>query len=194
VNIPSQYESTWRLKQIIRDRLNRDEKANPISFEDIKGSPYLTQNFETAQLNNSNNEEFHTLLKLNGTTVKFKDATLLLNDLAGLEKYSNTCIMQLFKGKKFSLYQKTTCKLMPAEKSASSNQSDRVAKFNIYDSYYLYNHNKEEGFELCLKQKDLKVDFQYDFEVVYTFIKNEKVKKKSPESLLVFLEFLNNLN
>lgn len=225
VNTPSQYESTWRLKQIIRDRLNRDEKANPISFEDIKGSPYLTQNFETAQLiindsiygsfpmryniyndeiqimdpnvaqlNNPNNEEFDALLKLNGTIVKFKDATLLLNDLAGLEKYSNTYIMQLFEGKKFSLYQKKTCKLTPAEKAASPNQSDRAAKFNIYDAYFLYNHIKKEGFELSLKKKDLKVDFQNDFEAVYTFVKKEKIKKKSPKSLLVFLEFLNNLN
>lgn len=47
---PNQYESTWRLKQIIRNKLNQDENANPISYEDIKGSPYFPNKVQLGEV------------------------------------------------------------------------------------------------------------------------------------------------
>lgn len=61
VGDPNQYEASWRLKQVIRDKLNVQERANPVKFSEIKGSPYLNDTFEAGQyyLNDESQGNFY---------------------------------------------------------------------------------------------------------------------------------------
>ena len=62
---PNQYESSWRLKQIIRDKLNTQERSNPIDFSEIKGSPYLNAEFVDGQYFLDGESQGHFYLRYN---------------------------------------------------------------------------------------------------------------------------------
>jgi hypothetical protein len=65
VGIPNQYESSWRLKQVIRDRLNIQERSNPIAYREIKGSPYLSDTFKNGQYYLNGESQGHFYLRYN---------------------------------------------------------------------------------------------------------------------------------
>lgn len=65
VGAPNQYESAWRLKQVIRDKLNTQENSNPIKLSDIKGSQYLNDKFVQGEILIGEESEGHFNLRYN---------------------------------------------------------------------------------------------------------------------------------
>lgn len=65
VGAQNQYESSWRLKQVIRDKLNTQERSNPIKLSDIKGSPYLNDRFMQGEIIIGEESEGHHNLRYN---------------------------------------------------------------------------------------------------------------------------------
>nr|WP_321244314.1 hypothetical protein [uncultured Psychroserpens sp.] len=63
--IPNQYEATWRLKQVIRDKLNTQERTNPVAYRDIKGSPYLSEKFKDGEYILNGESQGHFYLRYN---------------------------------------------------------------------------------------------------------------------------------
>jgi hypothetical protein len=62
---PNQYESSWRLKQIIRDKLNTQERSNPIDYSEIKGTPYINEQFVDGQYFLDGESQGHFYLRYN---------------------------------------------------------------------------------------------------------------------------------
>nr|WP_321233548.1 hypothetical protein [uncultured Psychroserpens sp.] len=62
---PNQFEASWRLKQVLRDKLNSQNRDNAIKFSQIKGSPYLNKNFADGEFFLNDESEGHFYLRYN---------------------------------------------------------------------------------------------------------------------------------
>ncbi|WP_204346174.1 hypothetical protein [Psychroserpens algicola] len=78
VGDPNQYEASWRLKQVIRDKLNVQERSNPIEFSDIKGSPYLNESFKDGQYFLNGKSQGHFYIRYN----VYNDQIEILTDVS----------------------------------------------------------------------------------------------------------------
>ncbi|WP_460219772.1 hypothetical protein [Psychroserpens sp. MEBiC05023] len=89
---PNQYETSWRLKQVIRDKLNVQERANPIDFSDIKGSPYLNEKFQDGQyfLNGKNQGHFYLRYNI------YNDQIEILSDASPQNMQSDNPVYDAF--------------------------------------------------------------------------------------------------
>ncbi len=213
---PRQYMGTLQSFQKIRKLLNQTKKDTPLAFEDIKGSPYLNENFREGkiylrdslldsgllryniysdEIEISENKKLYGLLKIIGSKIIIKnDTILLLNYIDDNKQKKKGYFLQIIDGTPIQLLKRLDCILTPQQKALTPNQKDRAAKFSIYESYYLKKHDENKNpIKIQLKRKYFFEEMIDQKEKVQNFIKQNNLNLKNEEDLKKLIKQYNNL-
>jgi hypothetical protein len=223
--IPNQYEASWRLKQVIRDKLNTQERSYPIAYRDIKGSPYLSDTFKDGEYYLNGESQGHFYLRYNvyndqieilvdaspenlskdepsyDAFLKYDKSKVVLNGKIIQSYYynddngntSNSYFIEVNKTDKLTLLVRKRCVLTPAEKAATPNQTDRAARFTVYDDYYILNEGDKYPKKIELKKRKLLKEFPQEAEALKAFIKKENIDLAEESDLVKLTNYMSTL-
>ncbi|QHI37052.1 hypothetical protein IMCC3317_24300 [Kordia antarctica] len=210
---PREFESTSQIYDHLRKLLNTKEKEPyKIDWDNVKGSPYLYENYKMAQfyigdksygtimmrLNTYSNEvellphdgqEMEALMKVDGSRVVFEGKTLELftyKDEEGFEKKAYFLVLNDEKNVQLLLRKK--CKFSPNEKAPTRNQADRAAKFTQYDYYYIVKNG--EPILVETKKKAVVKLFPEKESEIKKYIKSEKLKLKKEKDFAKLIDYV----
>ena len=222
VKAPNQYESTWRLKQIIRNQLNTQSRDYEIKYKDIKGSPFENNSFKIGEIfldgkskgnyflrydvyadeiqiltgkKEDSNPTYDVLLNIDGLEVIIDGKTFKRHkfiDDSGADQA--TYFTELVNSENYKLYVKKRVTLTPAVKAASPNESDRAARFNTYTDYYVIKPDGNSFELLPTKKKSFLKFFNEDSKKIKDYLKKEGLKLKNEADLIQIIEFINTLS
>ena len=221
VKAPNQYESTWRLKQMIRNQLNTQSRDYAIDYKDIKGSPYENETFNLGEIFINNDNKGQYFLRYNTykdeveiLKSKQEDQAPIFDTLLNRENLkvvigNNTFntfnyadesnipkigwFLDLNVTGAYKLYAKKRTVLTPAVKATSPNESGRAARFTTYADYYILKNNTDELELISTKKKAFFKYFNKYSRQIKTFIKKEKLKIKKEADLVKVISYINTL-
>ncbi len=213
---PRQYMNTMHAFQEFRKLLNKEIKDNPISLEDIKGSPYMDDKFKLGSIfvNDSlieksliryniysdeieikENNELFSLLKIDNSSVIINEQKITYRKyLTDSGKIEGGYFVLLFKGEFLNLYKKLRCKLSSPIKAPTPNQKNRAAKFLTYTDYYVKFNEKSKFKKIKSKQKFILELMNDRKDVIKKLIQEEKIDFKKENDLISIFKEYNNLN
>jgi len=210
---PREFESTSQIYDQLRKLLNTKAKdPYKIDWDNVKGSPYLYENYKMAQfyvgdksygtimmrLNTYSNEiellpqegqEMEALMKVDGSRVTFEDKSLELftyKDEEGYEKQAYFLVLNDEKNVQLLLRKK--CVFSPNEKAPTMNQANRAAKFTQYDYYYIVKDG--EPILVDAKKKDVVKVFPEKENEIKKYIKSEKLKLKREKDFAKLIDYV----
>lgn len=210
---PREFESTAHVYDQLRKFLNTKEKEPyKIDWDNVKGSPYLYENYKMAQFyigdksygnimmrfNTYSNEiellpqdgqEMEALMKVDGSRVTFGNKTLQLftfKDEEGSEMQAYFLVLNNEKNVQLLLRKK--CRFSPNEKAATMNQADRAAKFTQYNYYYIVKNGKLT--QVDAKKKAVVSLFPRKESEIKKYIKSEKLKLKKEEDFAKLIDYV----
>ncbi|PTX63943.1 hypothetical protein C8N46_101553 [Kordia periserrulae] len=210
---PREFETTTEMYNQIRKLLNTKEKVPyKIDWENVKGSPYLTENYKLAkfsvgeksygnimmrfntytdeiELLPEEGEEAGALMKLDDSKITFGNTTLALFDYTTEEGDAKKgYFLVLNSADNIKLVLKKKCVFSPNEKALTANQADRAAKFTQYDYFYIV---KDGDFmEVSPKKKDILKIFPNQKNEIKEFIKTEKLKLKNQQDFGKLVDYI----
>ncbi|WP_420570636.1 hypothetical protein [Kordia sp.] len=211
---PREFESTSQIYDELRKFLNTKEKdPYEIDWENVKGSPYLYENYKLAQffvgdksygnvmmrLNTYSDEiellpedgqEMEALMKVDNSRVTFENKTLKLmkyKDEEGYEKQSYFLVLNDKDDVQLLLRKK--CVFSPNEKALTANQADRAAKFTQYDRYYI-SKNGGALTEVKPKKKEVVKLFPGKEGDIKKYIKSERLKLKKQKDFAKLVDYI----
>lgn len=210
---PREFESTSQVYDQLLKLINTKEKEPyKIDWDNVKGSPYLYENYKMAQfyigdksygnimmrLNTYSNEiellpqdgkEMEALMKVDDSRIVFENKTLQLftfKDEEGIEKKAYFLVLNDQKNVQLLLRKK--CVFSPNEKAPTMNQANRAAKFTQYDYYYIVKDG--EPFQVETKKKAVVKLFPQKESEIKKYIKSEKLKLKKEEDFAKLIDYV----
>ncbi|MEM9000365.1 MAG: hypothetical protein AAGB24_08875 [Bacteroidota bacterium] len=207
----SQYNATRLSHLIFKNFLDQKEKSNPIKFSDIKGTPYMPENFVLGSFSmkdekpivllmrynmyddevevNEGDGSITSFLKVDNTEFNIQGNTIRPYTIEkdGIQKKSNFIV--LADGANVLLLQRKVV-LIPAEKAINPNQMDRAAKFVTNERFFVVKGN-DLPLEFSGKKKDLFTLFPEKAPELKDFIKTNKLSVRNNEHLVQIFNYLN---
>ncbi|MFK7749260.1 MAG: hypothetical protein AB8B65_12765 [Kordia sp.] len=210
---PREFETTTEMYNQIRKFLNTKEKdPYKIDWNNVKGSPYLEQNYKLGQffvgdksygnvmmrfntytdeieLMPINGEEVGALMKIDNSRLTYGNKTLELlsyKDEDGNVQQGYFLVLNTNTNVKLLLRKK--CVFSPNEKALTANQADRAAKFTQYDYYYIL----KEGIPVMVspKKKAITKLFPEKKDEIKSYIKSERLKLKNQKDFAKLVDYI----
>ncbi|AXG68366.1 hypothetical protein KORDIASMS9_00581 [Kordia sp. SMS9] len=211
---PREFETTTEMYNQIRKIINtREIAAYEIDWENVKGSPYLHEEYKLAKFYVANKSygnimmrfntytdevelmpeeidgEIGALMKIDGSRVAFGNKMLKL--LSYTDEDGNAdkgYFLVLNSADNLNLLLKKKCIFSPNEKALTANQADRKAKFTQYDYYYIL----KDGTPIAVtpKKKSITSIFPDKKNEIKEYIKSEKLKLKKQEDFAKLVDYI----
>ncbi len=204
------------------NRVKNNAKVNGISLEEIKGSPYLNEDFKKGTLYHNNQPVGQLLLRYNiySDEVEIKKhatdeeySALIKSDLIACDLDGQKLVYSSFQpeskevtegyliclsdpSQEYVLYKKIKVIFRDRGVEQSNSLSKRTeAKFAKFVSYYVMNKTDEVAKELPKKAKKISDAFAKQLQPeISTFIKDQGISAKEEKDLVKLFGFINTKN
>ena len=196
-----------------------DDDSYDIDFKNIKGSPYVSNSYLFGHVTDEISHKsvniylryniYNDIIELKASLEKGEKTIALLkkhdiscvingktyNYLNFTDKkgtHKNGYLKLLYKGKKYSLYERLTSVFTSKKKAQNSYTKSKPASFSKKVSYYLRKENKVTF--LPNKKKDLLSSFPELNKTLKSYIKRVHPNFKKENDVLNFVKYLNSSN
>ncbi|MEM6718621.1 MAG: hypothetical protein AAF611_04885 [Bacteroidota bacterium] len=211
---PRQFESTSQVYDELFKIMNtRERDAYEIDWDNVKGSPYLHEEYKLAQffvgqkaygnvmmrfntytdeielMPQQGEEEVGALMKLDDSKIIFGNKTLKLfsyKDEDGNAEKGYFLVLNTAENVKLLLRKK--CVFSPSEKAPTANQADRKAKFTQYDYFYILKDGMPV--QVTPKKKAIVKIFPEKKNEIKDYIKSEKLKLKKQQDFAKLVDYI----
>jgi hypothetical protein len=215
---PRQFENTSQVFQELRRVINSKEKTPyEIDWENVKGSPYLNEEYKLGQffigeksygnvmmrfntytdeieLMPVDGEEIGALMKLDDSRLVFENKTLKLMSYQDEDGYAQKgYFLVLSSHDNLQLLLRKKCVFSPNEKGPTANHADRAAKFTQYDYFYIVKNN-ETPIQVNPKKKSILKVFPDQKNEIKSYLKSEKLKLKKQEDFAKLIDYIASLS
>lgn len=214
---PREFESTSQVYDALLKFINTKQKdPYEIDWNNVKGSPYLYEQYKVGmfyvgnksygkvlmrlntysdeiELLPENGQETEALMKVANSKVTFENKTLKVytfNDEEGYEQQGYFLVLS--DQKNVSLLLRKKCKFSPNEKAATANQANRAAKFTQYDRYYIVKDGNKPV-QIAPKKKAILKLFPEKADEIKKYIKAEKLKLKRQEDFAKLITYIGSI-
>ncbi len=214
---PRQYMGTFQAFQKIRKLLNENENSNSIKFSDIKGSPYLNNEFEPGniyikdsliekgmlryniyadEIEIKDQQKLFGLYKIQDSKVKIGKDEIILKEFFEDQKKEKGYFITLINSNKVKLYKRIRCKIIEPLKAATPNQKDRSAKFKSYIDYYIILpiHKNGQLSKIKLKKKSIMNLMQDQEEKIKGYFKKNQVNLKREKDITKLFSYYESID
>lgn len=214
---PREFETTVDLYNQIRKIINSREKPDyEIDWNNVKGSPYLYEDYKLANFSVGNKNYGNILMRFNtysqeielkpekeegevGALMKLENSKITFgNEKLKLFSYTDEegdaekgYFLVLNTAENIQLLLRKKCVFSPNEKAMTANQADRAAKFTQYDYYYI----SKDGTPVAVspKKKAIINLFPDKKNEIKDYIKSEKLKLKKEKDFATLVDYIASL-